>query len=193
MENKRLNINDIPDKLKSVIRERFESDPRVRLERVKAQELCNRGNLAEALMINKKMEDLFCQVALSYMEEAEKDTERIELNLANLPPEDVHCVLVNIMTVFIVADIMDQAVFSANQCLRKNDKELSLEMFDELNQTAKLAQNKMAYLCKTTNYLEHGDWDNIVDNLYKMVFNKAKSIMRNAEKHCKGNILKQKK
>ena len=157
MENKRLNINDIPDKLKSVIRERFESDPRVRLERVKAQELCNRGNLAEALMINKKMEDLFCQVALSYMEEAEKDTERIELNLANLPPEDVHCVLVNIMTVFIVADIMDQAVFSANQCLRKNDKELSLEMFDELNQTAKLAQNKMAYLCKTTNYLEHGD------------------------------------
>lgn len=193
MENKRLNINDIPDKLKSVIRERFESDPRVRLERVKAQELCNRGNLAEALMINKKMEDLFCQVALSYMEEAEKDTERIELNLANLPPEDVHCVLVNIMTVFIVADIMDQAVFSANQCLRKNDKELSLEMFDELNQTAKLAQNKMAYLCKTTNYLEHGDWDNIVDNLYKMVSNKAKSIMRNAEKHGKGNILKQKK
>ena len=60
MENKRLNINDIPDKLKSVIRERFESDPRVRLERVKAQELCNRGNLVEALMINKKMEDLFC-------------------------------------------------------------------------------------------------------------------------------------
>ena len=193
MENKRLNINDIPDKLKSVIRERFESDPRIRLERVKAQELCNRGNLAEALMINKKMEDLFCQVALSYMEEAEKDTERIELNLANLPPEDVHCVLVNIMTVFIVADIMDQAVFSANQCLRKNDKELSLEMFDELNQTAKLAQNKMAYLCKTTNYLENGDWDSIVDNLYKMVFNKAKSIMRNAEKHSKGNILKQKK
>ena len=193
MENKRLNINDIPYKLKSVIRERFESDPRLRLERVKAQELCNRGNLVEALMINKKMEDLFCQVALSYMEEAEKDTERIELNLANLPPEDVHCVLVNIMTVFIVADIIDQAVFSANQCLRKNDKELSLEMFDELNQTAKLAQNKMAYLCKTTNYLEHGDWDIIVDNLYKMVFNKAKSIMRNAEKYGKGNILKQKK
>ena len=193
MENKRLNINDIPDKLKSVIRERFESDPRVRLERVKAQELCNRGNLAEALMINKKMEDLFCQVALSYMEEAEKDTERIELNLANLPPEDVHCVLVNIMTVFIVADIMDQAVFSANQCLRKNDKELSLEMFDELNQTAKLAQNKMAYLCKTTNYLEHGDWDSIVDNLYKMVFNKAKSIIGIPEKPEKEIIFKQKK
>ena len=193
MENKRLNINDIPYKLKSVIRERFESDPRVRLERVKAQELCNRGNLDEALMINKKMEELFCQVALSYMEEAEKDAERIELNLANLPPEDVHYVLVNIMTVFIVADIMDVAVHSANQCLRKNDKELSLEMFDELNQTAELAQSKMAYLCKTTNYLEHGNWDSIVDNLYKMVFNKAKSIMRNAEKYGKDSILKQKK
>ena len=127
------------------------------------------------------------------MEEAEKNVEQINLNLSNLPPEDVHYVLTNIMTVFIVADIIDLAIFNANERLRKNDKELSLDMFDELKQTAKLAQDKVIYLCNTTNYVENGDWDSIVDNLYKMMFNKAKSIMRNAEKHGKDNILKQKK
>ena len=193
MENKRLNINDIPSRLKSAMRERFEADPRIRLERVKAQDLCNRGNYPEALLINKKIEELFCQVVFSYMEEAEKNVEQINLNLSNLPPEDVHYVLTNIMTVFIVADIMDLAIFNANERLRKNDKELSLDMFDELKQAAKLAQDKMIYLCNTTNYVEHGNWDDIVDNLYEMMFNKAKSIMRNAEKHGKDNILKQKK
>ena len=192
MENKRLSFNDVPDSIKSVMRERFESDPRVRLERTKAQASMSRGNFAEALLINKKMEDLFCQVVLNYMEEAERNVEQVDLRLSKLPPKDVHYVLANIMTVYIVADIMDLAIFNANECLLKNDKELSLDVFDELKQTAKLAQDKMAYLCKTTNYIEHGGWDSIVDNLYKMMFNKAKSIMRNAEEYDKDNIVKPK-
>lgn len=193
MENKRLSFNDVPDSIKSVMRERFESDPRVRLERTKAQASMSRGNFAEALLINKKMEDLFCQVVLNYMEEAERNVEQVDLRLSKLPPKDVHYVLANIMTVYIVADIMDLAIYNANECLLKNDKELSLDVFDELKQTAKLAQDKMAYLCKTTNYIEHGGWDSIVDNLYKMMFNKAKSIMRNAEEYDKDNIVKPKK
>lgn len=192
MENKRLSFNDVPDSIKSVMRERFESDPRVRLERTKAQASMSRGNFAEALLINKKMEDLFCQVVLNYMEEAERNVEQVDLRLSKLPPKDVHYVLANIMTVYIVADIMDLAIYNANECLLKNDKELSLDVFDELKQTAKLAQDKMAYLCKTTNYIEHGGWDSIVDNLYKMMFNKAKSIMRNAEEYDKDNIVKPK-
>lgn len=192
MENKRLSFNDVPDSIKSVMRERFESDPRVRLERTKAQASMSRGNFAEALLINKKMEDLFCQVVLNYMEEAERNVEQVDLRLSKLPPKDVHYVLANIMTVYIVADIMDLAIYNANECLLKNDKELSLDVFDELKQTAKLAQDNMAYLCKTTNYIEHGGWDSIVDNLYKMMFNKAKSIMRNAEEYDKDNIVKPK-
>ena len=192
MANKRLSFNDVPDSIKSVMRERFESDPRVRLERTKAQASMSRGNFAEALLINKKMEDLFCQVVLNYMEEAERNVEQVDLRLSKLPPKDVHYVLANIMTVYIVADIMDLAIYNANECLLKNDKELSLDVFDELKQTAKLAQDKMAYLCKTTNYIEHGGWDSIVDNLYKMMFNKAKSIMRNAEEYDKDNIVKPK-
>lgn len=192
MENKRLSFNDVPDSIKSVMRERFESDPRVRLERTKAQASMSRGNFAEALLINKKMEDLFCQVVLNYMEEAERNVEQVDLRLSKLPPKGVHYVLANIMTVYIVADIMDLAIYNANECLLKNDKELSLDVFDELKQTAKLAQDKMAYLCKTTNYIEHGGWDSIVDNLYKMMFNKAKSIMRNAEEYDKDNIVKPK-
>lgn len=193
MDNKRLNFSDIPEKLKNVIRERFESDPHVRLERIKVQNLCNGGNYAEALYINKKMDELFCEVVMNFMQEAEKDVEQIDLSLSKLPPKDICYILTNIMTVFIVADIMDMAIFNANECLRNNDKELSLDMFDELKQTATLAQEKMAYLCKTTNYLEHGGWDGIVDNLYKMMFNKAASIMRNAEKYDKNNIVKPKK
>lgn len=193
MENKRLNINDVPDSVKSVIRERFESDPRVRLERTKAQASISRGNFAEALLINKKMEDLFCQVVLNYMEEAERNIEKVDLRLSNLPPEDVYYVLVNIMTVFVVTDIMDMAICNANERLRKNDEELILDMFDELKQVSKLAKDKMAYLTKTTNYLEQGGWDSIVDNLYDMMFNKAKSIMRKAEQANKDKILKTKK
>lgn len=192
MENNRLNFNDVPEKIKSVMRERFESDPYVRLERVKAQSLCNKGNFAEALVINKKMEELFCQVVLKYMQEAERNVKPINLKLANLPQEDIRYILANIMTVYVVADIMDMAIYNANERLKKNDKELSLDLFNELNQTAKLAQDNMAYLCKTTNYIEHGGWDNVVDNLYKMMFNKAKSIMRNAEEYDKNNIVKPK-
>lgn len=193
MENNRLNFNDVPEKIKSVMRERFESDPYVRLERVKAQSLCNKGNFAEALLINKKMEELFCQVVLKYMQEAERNVKPINLKLANLPAEDIRYILTNIMTVYVVADIMDMAIYNANERLKKNDKELSLDLFNELNQTAKLAQDNMAYLCNTTNYIEHGGWDNVVDNLYKMMFNKAKSIMRNAEEYDKNNIVKPKK
>ena len=192
MDNKRLNINDIPEKLKSVMRDRFESDPRIRLQRLKAQDLCNRGNFSEALLINKQIEDMYYQILLGYISDAEKNIEQIELNFAKIPSDDIEYVLTNIMTVFIVADIMDLAIFNANARLWKTDKDLSLDMFEDLNQTAKLAQHKMSYLCKTTNYIENGGWDNIVDNLYDMMYNKAKSIMRNARKHDINNILKPK-
>ena len=72
------------------------------------------------------------------------------------------------------------------------DRESQLDMFNELRNTAKLAKDKLAFLNKNTTYLEHSHWGDIVDNMYDMMFNKAKQIMRKTDEADGGNILKPK-
>ena len=65
-------------------------------------------------------------------------------------------------------------------------------MFNELRNTAKLAKGKLTFINKNTAYLEHSHWGDIVDNMYDMMFNKAKQIMRKTDEADRGNIVKPK-
>lgn len=192
MTESRINPADIPAEIESELRKRFEADPKVRALRMEEFRMRQSGNFAGALVQARKIEIIFCQVAAQYIMEAEKDMEQVSLNLANLPDADVHYVLANIMTAFMAIDILDTCIMNSNDCLHRTDKELQLDMFDELRHTAKLAKDKLAFLNKNTTYLEHSHWGDIVDNMYDMMFNKAKQIMRKTDEADGGNILKPK-
>ena len=193
MTESRINPADIPAEMERELRNRFEADPKVRALRMEEFRMRQSGNFVGSLVQARKIEAIYCQVAAQYIIEAEKDVKQVSLNLVNLPDADVHYVLANIMTAFIAIDILDTCIMESNDCLHKTDKELQLDMFDELRHTAKLAKDKLAFLNKTTTYLEHSHWGDIVDNMYDMMLNKAKSIMRKTEEKDKESIVKPKK
>ena len=193
MTDTRINPADIPAEMERELRNRFEADPKIRALRMKEFSMRQSGNFVGALVQAHKIEAIYCQVVAQYIIEAEKDVKQVSLNLANLPDADVHYVLANVMTAFVAIDILDTCIRNSNDCLQKTDKELQLDMFNELRHTAKLAKDKLAFLEETTTYLEHSHWGEIVDNMYDMMFNKAKSIMRKTEEKDKENIVKPKK
>ena len=193
MTDTRINPADIPAEMERELRNRFEADPKVRALRMEEFRMRQSGNFVGALVQARKIEAIYCQVAAQYIIKTKKDVKQVSLNLANLPDADVHYVLANIMTAFIAIDILDTCIMESNDCLHKTDKELQLDMFDELRHTAKLAKDKLAFLNETTTYLEHSHWGDIVDNMYDMMLNKAKSIMRKTEEKDKENIVKPKK
>ena len=171
MTESRINPADIPAEMERELRNRFEADPKIRALRMEEFRMRQSGNFVGALVQARKIEAIYCQVAAQYIIEAEKDVKQVSLNLANLPDADVHYVLANIMTAFIAIDILDTCIMESNDCLHKTDKELQLDMFDELRHTAKLAKDKLAFLNETTTYLEHSHWGDIVDNMYDMMLN----------------------
>ena len=174
------------------LRNRFEADPKVRMLRMEAFRMRQGGDFFGALSKEKMIETLYCNVMAQYVMEAEQDMKQVSLELANLPDKDVHYVLANIITAFMAIDILDTCIMNSNDCLHRTDKEFQLDMFNELRNTAKLAKDKLAFLNKNTTYLEHSHWGDIVDNMYDMMFNKAKQIMRKTDEADGGNILKPK-
>lgn len=192
MTESRINPADIPAEIESELRKRFEEDPKVRMLRMEAFRMRQGGDFFGALSKEKMIETLYCNVMAQYVMEAEQDMKQVSLELANLPDKDVHYVLANIITAFMAIDILDTCIMNSNDCLHRTDKEFQLDMFNELRNTAKLAKDKLAFLNKNTTYLEHSHWGDIVDNMYDMMFNKAKQIMRKTDEADGGNILKPK-
>ena len=51
-------------------------------------------------------------------------------------------------------------------------------MFNDISQLAAMAKHQMSLLSNTTKLLDHPVWGDVVDNMYMMMQNKAKAILR---------------
>ena len=188
-----LKIQEMPEYTIKALKEAFERRIEVRMLRNKSFALKQKGLYQQALTIEREIENLYQQCLATYMQDLEDELSDYNDKKEQIPYNDIKEIIHLIVTANMAIDILDSCIRNSNDCLQKTDKNLQLDMFDELRHTAKLAKDKLAFLEETTTYLEHSHWGEIVDNMYDMMFNKAKQIMRKTEEKDKENIVKPKK
>ena len=173
-----LEVKHIPDSLLNEMKRQFEDDARIRQMRVNQQIEVRNGHLAQALQIGKTIDTLFKRVVASYLEEADEEAKRMDLNEVNISAEDKDEIETLVIAMFMACDILDSLILDANDILHKTDKTIQLEMFDDLKDITKLVKEKINYLNKNSKYMTDLFWAYKTDDMYEMIKNKARAIRR---------------
>lgn len=174
----RLSIKDVPSDMLRQIRNQFESDVQIRQLRIKQNLLQRTGNFAKAMELGKTIESLYEKVIDSYIEEAIKESDKFSLEEAGIPVNDIKKVNEYAVTMFMACDIIQSCIIDINDLLHKTDKDLHYEQFDDIKQISEMVKSKLDFLQNNSTYMNNVFWGDKCDDMYSMMLNKAKAIIR---------------
>lgn len=185
-----IDINQIPEDVKNVLREEFDKDPKICQMRIQAQTAQQRGDYARALSLNKEIDRLYGEVLYNYLTNINNTDVKDKLSNLGLPNEAIKEVMILVLTAFMSMDILSSCILDANDVIHRTNKDWSLEMFDEIKKLCTLVRAKMKILFKNTRYLDDNSWGDIVDDMYEMAHNKSQSIFNKMNKKYGVEIVK---
>lgn len=174
----KLSVKDIPADMMQQIRNQFESDAHIRQMRIQQNVLQRNGSFVKAMELGKTIENLFAKVVDSYIEEAANEAESFSLEEAGIPQEDIDGFNEYAVTMFMACDIIQSCIIDINDVLHKTDKDLHFEQFDDIKQLGEIVKSKLAFLQKNSRYMNNAFWGDKCDDMYSMMQDKAKAIIR---------------
>ena len=177
-----LKPEEIPEELMKLMRQQFEDQPKIRQLRIAADQKLRKGQYVQAMQLNEKIEELFSVVVLEYLKKAERETKTYSLEASKMPRQDVATCVQLIVTLYMAIDIIDTCIKNVNETLHKTNKDVSLSMFEDINQLTKMIKAKMEFFNRDTTFLKYNYWGDITDNMYEMMKNKAKAIITKTER-----------
>lgn len=173
-----MNVSDIPSDLMRKIREQFEAEPKVREMRVQQQMYMRTGKYKAALALAQDLEALFNKVVYEYMEQNKEQVEQVDIATVDMPVEDKEELMRRLLVCFMCADMIESSVIKMDDILHKYDKNMHMEIFNDISEIMKMSEEKLRYLQENSGYMEDLAWADNCDDMYEMILNKAGAIMR---------------
>lgn len=178
-----IDIKEVPQDVLDEIKERFESEPRVRQLRIRQQSLMRNMQYEESLELAKEIERLQDRVIYEYLEESKEQVERVEIAKMGMSDKDRESLMQMFLVCFMCADVIETAVMNIDDLLHKYDKDLCAEMFNDIRDVMKMSKKKLSFLKQNSGYMKDLIWAERCDDLYDMAKSKAGVIMRKANKN----------
>lgn len=136
------------------------------------------GNLAAALDMAQEIDALYNKCVYEYMEQNKEQVEQVDIATVDMPVEDKEELMRRLLVCFMCADMIESSVIKMNDILHKYDKDMCIEMFDDIRSMMKMSEEKLKYLQENSGYMKDLVWADNCDNMYEMMLNKAGAIMR---------------
>ena len=171
-------VNSLPDSLLRKIREQFESTPKVRQMRVSQQMFMRTGKYDVALSLAKDLEELFNSCVYEYIKENGEQVKQVDVASIEMPIADKEDLMKHLLACFMCADIIKSAIQDMDSILHRYDKNMYMEMFNDIRQVMDMSEEKLHYLQENSGYLKDLIWSERCDDMYKMILSKAGAIMR---------------
>jgi len=171
-------ISELPKELLDKIKAAFDAEPMVQQLRVQQQMLMRTGKYMDALDIAKYIETLYNESVYNYVEESERQVEKIDIASINMPLSEKEDLMKHLLVCFMCADIIKSSIQDMDTILHRYDKTMYMEMFNDMKQIMSMSEEKLQYLQDNSDYLKDLVWSEKCDNMYDMMLSKAGAIMR---------------
>ena len=166
---------------KEKLRRAFEANTKVIALKQKADALSNQGLFAQAMQVNKQIKDLWEITLNEYISTYTKTQESLTLascGLDRIQQDKVNNIL---LSLFMCCDIIDTGIKDINSILYKKDGSLHFEEFSGIKDLADEVKRKIEFLYQETTYFKDTKMSSASDNMYQMILNKAKKLIREEE------------
>lgn len=172
-----LTIKDIPNDASQALERAFYANPKIIALRSKYNNLYQSHYYVEAAKIQKEINELLLQCKQNYVDDYNKSKQTLSLNSAGLSKDELEKVTTLIMTLFVCCDVIESCQMDIESTLHKVDPSMQFESFMGIRDIAKEVKKKIEFLYTDTTYI-NSIWCSVCDNMYQMIQNKAKSIIR---------------
>jgi hypothetical protein len=76
------------------------------------------------------------------------------------------------------SDIIETSVMDMNDILHRYDKDLNIELFNDIRQLMSMSKAKLKYLQENGDYMKGLAWADKCDDMFEMMKSKAGAIMK---------------
>ena len=177
-----MNVSDLPQELLSMIREQFYATPKIRQMEVTRQMYLRNANFKSALALARDIEALYNKCVYEYMKENGEQVEKIDVATMEMPENDKEDIMRHFLACFMCADIIKSSIQYMDTLLHKYDKDLRMELFNDIRQVMEMCEQKLSYLQQNSDFLKDLIWGEKCDDMYEMILSKAGAIMRKRKK-----------
>lgn len=164
---------------------KFISDSKVRELQNKAFNLQSAGMLVQALRQRQMIDEVELRTIETLRQEESNKAHQISLLHAGLTKTEQNKVTELIITAYMLIDMIESCDMDINSILKKHDKEMSFDGFDEIKKLGKQAQQSIDWICKNTKLYKNIEWGDYCDNLLKMTQNKASKLIKLSDERNK--------
>lgn len=175
-------MENIPDSLLNLIRERFENTKEVKMLRIKQASMQKQMRFAEAVHTAQLIDELYEKAVYNYIEMSRDEVAKIDPDALNMSREDDERFLSLLVVIFMSCDIIETASMDINSILKKYDRDLSINMFNEMRENYRMAREKIKYLTQNSNLRKDSVWGYRCDEMLQMMYNKAKKLLNMKQK-----------
>ena len=163
---------------KAKLRRAFDANDKIIALKQKADALSNQGLFTQAMEINKQIKNLWDITFNEYLYTYTKTQESLTLASCGLDKSQQDKVNTILLSLFMCCDIIDTGVKDINDILHKKDDSLHFEEFSGIKDLADEVKRKIEFLYQETSYFKDTKMANANDNMYQMLLNKAKKLIR---------------
>ena len=136
------------------------------------------GMFVQAIEVGRKIDEMRKEIFTKWITELVNRARVVDLNKSDLPNEVKEKMNILYVTVFMACDIIESGVLDMNDTLHKAAPTFRVELFDDILRLAKKAKEHISQLQRNTSYLNNSFWGERCDDMYEMMQNKAKKLIK---------------
>lgn len=156
----------------------FMRDPTVRKMYRAAEQYQRRGQYAQAMQMHQQIEAMKARVFDKFAERLNRTAERVNLYDTKMSPAQREAMNTLCVTLFMACDVIDSTVVEMKDTIHDIDPTLEFIMFDDIKQVIEQARDKMQFLNSASDVAQNVVWGDTSDNMFEMMKNKARSVIR---------------
>lgn len=156
----------------------FAADPLVRKMEDKFNKYRQRGQYIQAMQMRAKIEDVKARVFDKFVARLDRTAERVNLYDTKMTPAQRETMNTLCVTLFMACDIIDSAVVDMKETIKAVDVTMEFIMFDDIKQVIEQARAKIQLMNSASDVAQNVIWGDTADNMYEMMQNKARSVIR---------------
>lgn len=180
-----MDINELTPQDRKTFNEIFEKNDQIIALQKRMDAYRKNHQFVQALQMGKMIDEIRVRTFNEWIRNIQEIAEKIDLK--DIGMSDEYRAKINMLsiTIFMACDIIESGVMDINEVMKKVDPTMKVEMFDKLLAIANEAKEHLEFLRRNSTVLQDIMWGDKCDDMYLMMQNKAKAIIRNNEKKHK--------
>ena len=167
-------FDKLPEFVRNDFNREFEKQPTIQ----KIQEAISVANRTHqyvlALKLNQKLDKIKEDIIRDLLESENSEVKILKSTDLGLTQKEIDEVNELQIALYMLCDVMDSIILDMNSLLKKKDKDVSFEMFDDIKELGKRVKERINYVEREMDLIEDGELYDNSDNLYQMLLTKSR-------------------